>query len=95
MGARESVKKEDEYNIIENHFLIKIPPTLKLWRTNKNTMATTLLELNNLNLKAMNKKIAIRYGRNYHTEGIGTVTILMAAATVVIIFYSIYSSIPA
>jgi hypothetical protein len=58
-------------------------------------MATTLLEFNNLNLKAMNKRIAIRHGRNYQTEGIGTVTILMAVATVVIIFYSIYSSIPA
>ena len=58
-------------------------------------MATTLLEYNNLNFKAMNRKIAIRHGRNYHTEGIGTVTILMAVATVMIIFYSIYSSIPA
>ena len=58
-------------------------------------MAAVLLEFNNLNLKAMNKKIEIRHGRNYHTEGIGTVTVLMAVATVAIIFYSIYSSIPA
>ena len=58
-------------------------------------MATTLLEFNNLNLKAMNKKIAIRHGRSYHTEGIGTVTILMAVATIAIIFYSIYTAMPA
>jgi hypothetical protein len=57
-------------------------------------MATTLLEFNNLNLKAMNKKTEIRHGHNYHTEGIETVTILMAVATVAIIFYSIYSSMP-
>jgi hypothetical protein len=58
-------------------------------------MATALLlKLNNLNLKAMNRKTAIRHGHNYHTEGIGTVTILLAIATVAIIFYSIYSSIP-
>jgi len=62
-------------------------------------MATALLEFNNLNLKAMNKKTVtylthrqIRNGHNYHTEGIGTVTILMAVATLAIIFYSIYSS---
>lgn len=58
-------------------------------------MATTVLELNNLNFKAMNKKSEIRHGHKYHTDGIGTVTILMAAATVAFIFYSIYSSMPA
>ncbi|MGQ0829502.1 MAG: hypothetical protein ACT4ON_14025 [Bacteroidota bacterium] len=56
-------------------------------------MATALLKLNNLNFKAMNKKASVRHGHNYHTEGIGTVTILMAVATIAIIFYSIYSSI--
>lgn len=56
-------------------------------------MATTLLRINNLNLKAMNKKIATRHhGQNYQEEGIGTVTILLAIATVAIIFYSIYTA---
>jgi hypothetical protein len=56
-------------------------------------MATTLLNFNNFNLKAMNKRTAIRNGHNYHQDGIGTVTILLAVATVAIIFYSIYSAI--
>ncbi|MBA3706962.1 MAG: hypothetical protein H0W84_13990 [Bacteroidetes bacterium] len=56
-------------------------------------MATTYL--NNLNFKAMNRRTAIRHGQRYLTDGIGTVTILMAVATVAIIFYSIYSSFPA
>jgi len=55
-------------------------------------MATALLKFNNLNFKAMNKKTSVRHG-HYHTEGIGTVTILMAIATIAIVFYSIYSSI--
>ena len=56
-------------------------------------MAAELLKFNNLILKAMNKRSAIRHGHNYHEEGIGTVTILLAVATVAIIFYSIYSAI--
>jgi hypothetical protein len=57
-------------------------------------MATTLLRFNNLNLNAMNRKTtSVRHGQNYHEEGIGTVTILLAIATLGIIFYSIYSSI--
>lgn len=56
-------------------------------------MATILLQLNHFNLKAMNKKNHTRHGQTYHEEGIGTVTLLMAFATVAIIFYSIYSSI--
>jgi hypothetical protein len=55
-------------------------------------MATQLLDFNNLNLKAMNKRTALRHGHNYHEEGIGTVTILLAILTVSIIFYSIYSA---
>ena len=55
-------------------------------------MATSLLKINNLNLKAMNKKSAIRNGQNYHEDGIGTVTLLLAVATIAIIFYSIYSA---
>lgn len=55
-------------------------------------MATQILEFNQLNLKAMNKKSALRHGQNYHEDGIGTVTILLAIATVAIIFYSIYSA---
>lgn len=55
-------------------------------------MATQLLHFNNLNLKAMNKKTAIRHTQNYHEEGIGTITILLAIATVTIIFYSIYNA---
>jgi hypothetical protein len=55
-------------------------------------MATSLLKSNNLIYKAMNRKSAIRHGHNYHEEGIGTVTILLAVTTVAIIFYSIYSS---
>lgn len=56
-------------------------------------MATQIHLFNNLNLKAMKKNSSIRKGNTYHEEGIGTVTILLAAATVFIIFYSIYSSI--
>jgi hypothetical protein len=41
----------------------------------------------------MNKREAIRNGQNYHEDGIGTVTILLAVATVFIIFYSIYSAV--
>jgi hypothetical protein len=55
-------------------------------------MATTLLIFNNLNLKAMNRKAAIRHSQNYHHDGIGTVTILLAIATVAIIFFSIYNA---
>jgi hypothetical protein len=55
-------------------------------------MATSLLKSNNLIFKAMNRKSAIRHGQNYHEEGIGTVTILLAVATVAIIFYSIYTA---
>ncbi len=55
-------------------------------------MATSLLNFNNLNSKAMNRKSAIRHGHNYHEDGIGTVTILLAIATVAIVFYSIYSA---
>jgi hypothetical protein len=63
------------------------------------TMATSLLEFNNLNFKAMNRKASIyarhrafNRSKNYHEEGIGTITLLMAAATVAIIFYSIYNA---
>ncbi len=56
-------------------------------------MATDILKFNNLNLNAMNKKSETRKGNTYHEEGIGTVTVLLAVATVFIIFYSIYSSI--
>jgi hypothetical protein len=56
-------------------------------------MATTLLNFNNLNLKAMNRKTSIRHGQHYHQEGIGTVTILLAIATVSIIFFSIFNAI--
>ncbi|MDQ3047910.1 MAG: photosystem II reaction center protein PsbN [Bacteroidota bacterium] len=55
-------------------------------------MATTLLHSNHLNPEAMNKKSAIRHGNNYHEDGIGTVTIFLAIATVAIIFYSIYTA---
>lgn len=55
-------------------------------------MAAILLSSNHLNLTAMNRKSAIRHGHNYHEEGIGTVTILLAIITVSIIFYSIYSA---
>lgn len=70
----------------------------KLFRNKKNVnkiihdMATQILEFNQLNLEAMNKKTAIRHGQNYHEDGIGTVTVLLAIATVAIIFYSIYSA---
>ncbi|MCW3085726.1 MAG: hypothetical protein JWP12_3092 [Bacteroidetes bacterium] len=53
-------------------------------------MATTLLKFNTLNPTAMNRKSAIRHGHNYHEEGIGTGTILLAIVTVAFIFYSIY-----
>jgi hypothetical protein len=57
-------------------------------------MATQLLESNNLIFHAMNRKsISRQNGQHYHEEGIGTVTILLAFATVAIIFYSIYSAI--
>ncbi|MFL5764618.1 MAG: hypothetical protein ACJ77K_11805 [Bacteroidia bacterium] len=56
-------------------------------------MATILLESTNLNFKAMNRKTSIRHGHTYHQEGIGTVTVLLAIATVSIIFFSIYNSI--
>lgn len=55
-------------------------------------MATVLLQINNLNLKAMKNRTAIRHGKNYHEQGIETVTILLAVMTVAIIFYSIYSA---
>jgi hypothetical protein len=55
-------------------------------------MATILLKFNNLNLEAMNRKTTLRHGHNYHEDGIGTVTILLAVATVAIIFYSIYTA---
>jgi hypothetical protein len=55
-------------------------------------MATELLEFNNLNLNAMNRKTSIRHGQTYHQDGIGTVTILLAIATVCIIFFSIYNA---
>jgi hypothetical protein len=56
-------------------------------------MATILLPFNNLNLKAMNRKTAVRHqGNTYHEEGIGTVTILLAVLTIAIIFYSIYTA---
>lgn len=56
-------------------------------------MATELLEFNNLTSNAMNRKTSIRHGHTYHQEGIGTVTILLAIATVSIIFFSIYNAI--
>lgn len=57
-------------------------------------MATTLLQFNNLNFSAMNRKTTVRqHGHTYHEEGIGTVTILLAVLTVAIIFYSIYTAI--
>ena len=56
-------------------------------------MATALLNFNNLNSKAMNRKASLRHSQSYHQEGIGTVTILLAIATVSIIFYSIYNAI--
>jgi hypothetical protein len=41
----------------------------------------------------MNRKTtSVRHGQNYHEEGIGTVTILLAIATIGIILYSIYSA---
>jgi hypothetical protein len=55
-------------------------------------MATQILKFNNLNFRAMNKRTAIRNGQNYHEDGIGTVTVLLAIATVAIIFYSVYSA---
>lgn len=55
-------------------------------------MATSLLKSNNLIIKVMNRKSAIRHRHHYHEEGIGTVTILLAVATIAIIFYSIYSA---
>ena len=57
-------------------------------------MATTLLQFNNLNFSAMNRKTTARqHGHTYHEEGIGTVTILLAVLTVAIIFYSIYTAV--
>lgn len=56
-------------------------------------MATTLLSLTILNSTAMNRKSTLRHGHNYHEEGIGTVTILLAIITVAIIFYSIYTAV--
>ncbi len=56
-------------------------------------MATTLHDFNILNSIAMNRKTSIRNSQNYHQDGIGTVTILLAIATVFIIFYSIYNAI--
>jgi hypothetical protein len=55
-------------------------------------MAATLLDFNNLNSIAMNRKISIRHGQHYHQDGIGTVTILLAIATVSIIFFSVYNA---
>lgn len=55
-------------------------------------MATSLLYFNNLISTAMNRKTAIRHGHTYHEEGISAVTILLAVATIAIIFYSIYSA---
>jgi hypothetical protein len=54
-------------------------------------MATRLL-FNQSILYAMNKKSSIRHGQHYHEDGIGTVTIFLAFATVAIIFYSIYTA---
>ena len=56
-------------------------------------MATTLLSFTILNSEAMNRKSTIRHGHNYHEEGIGTVTILLAIITIAIISYSIYTAI--
>jgi hypothetical protein len=57
-------------------------------------MATILLQSNNLNLSAMNRKPTARHhGHTYHEDGIGTVTILLAVLTVAIIFYSIYTAV--
>jgi hypothetical protein len=55
-------------------------------------MATSIHSFNNLNLEAMNRKSVIRKGHTYHQDGIGTVTVLLAVTTVLIIFYSIYSA---
>jgi hypothetical protein len=55
-------------------------------------MATQILELNHLNFRAMNKKSTLRHGQNYHEDGIGTVTVLLAIATIAIICYSIFSA---
>ena len=55
-------------------------------------MATELLDFNNLISTAMNRKTSNRHGHTYHQEGIGTVTILLAIATVSIIFFSIYNA---
>jgi hypothetical protein len=59
---------------------------------NLKMMAMTLIYLNNLNSIAMNRKTSIRHGQNFHQDGIGTVTILLAIATVTIIFFSIYNA---
>jgi hypothetical protein len=56
-------------------------------------MATTLHDFNNLNSIAMNRKTSIKNSQNYHQDGIGTVTVLLAIATVFIIFFSIYNAI--
>jgi hypothetical protein len=46
-----------------------------------------------LNFTAMNRKATIRHhGSTYHENGIGTVTIVLAAITVAIIFYSIITA---
>jgi len=55
-------------------------------------MAIIQLYFNNLNSTAMNRKTSIRDGQNFHQDGIGTVTILLAIATVTIIFFSIYNA---
>ncbi len=55
-------------------------------------MATQILSFNNLNLEAMNRKSFIRKGHTYHEDGIGTITVLLAVATVFITFYSIYTA---
>ena len=74
------------------HLSLKMRFGLLYTPIKKLMMAEILLNFNNLNLNAMSKKTAFRHGQNYHEEGIGTVTVLLAIATVIIIFYSIYSA---
>jgi hypothetical protein len=66
---------------------------LKMKFQNSIHMATSIHSFNNLNLEAMNRKSVIRKGHTYHEDGIGTVTVLLAVTTVLIIFYSIYSAV--
>lgn len=55
-------------------------------------MATALLDFNNLNSKAMNRKTSNRHGHTYHQDDIGAATILLAIATASIIHFSIYNA---